>query len=392
MQPCDSQNIQQFQIVENCGEPCPPPSQCSQKQPNFEFRCAPQYFQQPEQACLAPNDQYDSCTPCFDPCETSEPCLMPLEVNCQPQPCPTIEPCNPMCSPYRRCRYVQPPRRQSFKPTIRYQPPTIPMTEDTVYKRSFEVIDSQTAANCRLPPVRPVAQIGVACGDFARDTVTGVSPKVFHEESCSNFDQFQLSYQPAGCYEKAKPIYPFSRSLLGTGPMQSLTTQKHDFVSKFQYKQQPFKPQHNIMRSCGGVENATIQRLSFMAPKNVSRVKSLKPIITYQPPEREKLRDSFMNCRFDSPISFSSNGVRNNSKAQFHACLSTTKGRSSLGSQGKILPTIHPIRQGHHQQAFISTTWLLRRRLWILLRGETRQHATGCVLICRFYLSLNKEK
>jgi hypothetical protein len=67
--------------------------------------------------------------------------------------------------------------------------------------------------------------------------------------------------------------------------MQALTTQKHDYVPKFQFRQQPFKPKQNIFRACGRIENCTVQRLSFMPPCRSSRVTSFKPIYQYQRPE-----------------------------------------------------------------------------------------------------------
>ena len=100
--------------------------------------------------------------------------MMPCGVNpCEPRyPCPPE--CSPYCSPFSRRRYVQPPRRESCKPVVRYQPPTVAMTDDTVYRKSFDFIDSQTAASCRLPPARPIGQLRSPCGDFAKETVTRV--------------------------------------------------------------------------------------------------------------------------------------------------------------------------------------------------------------------------
>lgn len=270
--------------------PCPP-----SRQPNFEVCCAPQYFQQNCEGsreaapCVTNGDECNPCVPRCDPCEALGPCPMPLEDNCSPRlPCPPLDSsCNPMCSPYRRCRYVQPPRVKSFKPLHTYQPPSIPMANDTCYQKSYDLIDPQTAASCRLPPVRPMGQIGRACGDFARDTVTKVSLKFKRFAIwCSQNFWSQLSFPPL-CAERTKPIYPHSRSLLGTGPMQALTTQKHDFVPKFQFKAPAYRPQHNIFRNCGRVENCTVQRLSFLAPCKASRVTSFKPILRYQRPERK---------------------------------------------------------------------------------------------------------
>lgn len=266
-----------------------------QKQPNYEPCCAPQSYQtqqqqQQQRECEPCVTNCDPCDPCVErcnPCEPLGPCQMPCDDDCQPRlPCPPLETCSPMCSPYRRRNYVQPPRRESFKPLLRYQRPSIPMTNDTIYKKSFDFIDSETAASCRLPPVRPVGQLQSPCGDFAKETVTKVWKLNFIAEQFWRFFS-QLSFQPFCCPERTKPIYPYSRSLLGEGPMQALTTQKHDFVPKFQYRQSKITPRNNIQRSCGCVEKTTVQRLSFMKPDmcNFSKAESCKPVICYQPPE-----------------------------------------------------------------------------------------------------------
>lgn len=138
----------------------------------------PQRFETPQQNCEPCYQQSDPCDVSFqrcDPCEPLGPCQIPASNNCQPRTsCPPLDACNPMCSPYNRRRYVQPPRRESFKPIVRYQRPGIPMTGDTVYKKSFDYIDSKTAASCRMPPVFPSAQLRSPCGDFAKETVTKV--------------------------------------------------------------------------------------------------------------------------------------------------------------------------------------------------------------------------
>jgi hypothetical protein len=143
------------------------------------------------------------------------------------------------------------------------------MTSDTIYRNSYECIDSQMAASCRLPPIRPTGQLRTPCGQFEDDTI------------------MKLSFQPYNCVERTKPIIPCSPSLLGNGPMQSLTTQKHDFVPKFQFRRTKCIPKDNLRRACGGIENITVQQLSFMPPDmcNFSRTPSCKPIIKYKRPD-----------------------------------------------------------------------------------------------------------
>ena len=113
---------------------------------------------------------------------------------------------------------------------------------------------------------------------------------------------FQMSFQRHCCPKRAKPIYPMSPSLLGQGPMQGMTTQKHDFVPKFQFKQSKSVPQDNIHRGCGGIEKETIQRLSFMRPDmcKFTRAESCKPIIKYKSPEcKSNILRNFLVINFN---------------------------------------------------------------------------------------------
>jgi hypothetical protein len=71
------------------------------------------------------------------------------------------------------------------------------MTDDTVYKQSFECIDPQTAASCRLPPIRPQGQIGLACGEFARDTVTTVSQEMHLKSNLLIFIHRSYRFNPS---------------------------------------------------------------------------------------------------------------------------------------------------------------------------------------------------
>lgn len=192
----------------NCDDsPCYPP-QCNQcelssraqtgqmSQSNYQEACSEIQPDQCQEACVAPwsspcyqPQQFESaqnCEPCYEqsnpcdvsyqscnPCEPQEVCQMPRE--CQPRTsCPPADSCNTMCPPYSRRCYVQPPRRESCKPIVKYQRPFVPMTSDTIYKQSFNHIDSKTAALCRMPPVFPTGQLRSPCGEFAKQTVTKV--------------------------------------------------------------------------------------------------------------------------------------------------------------------------------------------------------------------------
>lgn len=177
-QQCYSQKEQQ-QCYESCypSEGCPPdcydPCEPNPPKPSCPEACGPCI---PRTACPPRCDPcmptcQPNCDPCCDPCEPLGPCSMPGEEPRQ-QRCP--KPCNPYCVPYSRRRYIQPARRESCKPVINYERPCIPMAGDTVYKKSFDFIDAQTAASCRMPPVMPTGQLRQACGEFSKETVTKV--------------------------------------------------------------------------------------------------------------------------------------------------------------------------------------------------------------------------
>ena len=61
-----------------------------------------------------------------------------------------------------------------------------------------------------------------------------------------------------------------------------MTTQKHDYISKFQYRRLKILPKDNIKKLDGCIEKETTQRLSFMPNCKVERRKSFKPSVIYK--------------------------------------------------------------------------------------------------------------
>jgi hypothetical protein len=219
---------------------------------------------------LAGQECTDYCDPCYQNEDTAntQDDLMCEQTDCRP----CQDGCQlPMCSPYKKRRYIQPPRRQSFRPSACYKRPTIPMANETIYRKSFENVDPNTAACCRMPSYIPNGFLKTPQGPFEKETIT------------------KMSFQPFCGIERVKPIFPQSRSLLGKGPMQGLSTQKHDFVPKFQYKRSKIVPRDNISKSCGSIEKCTIQKLSFLPPCGISRTESFRPRVNYQRPNGEEL-------------------------------------------------------------------------------------------------------
>ncbi|KAG5680092.1 hypothetical protein PVAND_009618 [Polypedilum vanderplanki] len=250
--------------MNECPSSSSPANQCEQE--SYVQYCDPNY-QSCEPLCCPPTTCEPQPQPPMQMCEqTCNSFLMPKENYCEPSIniCATT---NRIRTPCKRGRYIQPPRRQSFKPSACYKRPEIPMSGDTIYRRSYEGVDACTAACCRAPPVRPNGLLRTPCAKFDGETIT------------------QLSFQPYCRIERVRPIVPQPRSLLGKGPIQGLTTQKHDYVPKFQYKRMRFSPRDNLRRINGCFEKETIHRLSFLPPCVNSKVQSFKPLNFYKKPE-----------------------------------------------------------------------------------------------------------
>lgn len=99
---------------------------------------------------------------------------------------------------------------------------------------------------------------------------------------CNSF-HLQLSY-PGHCQiDRARPIFPCAPSLLGEGHMQTITTQKHDYVNKPVQKLSPIRPQQNLYIPNCPSEKETIFRLSYSCPGKVE-TKSFKPIMSFGKP------------------------------------------------------------------------------------------------------------
>lgn len=83
---------------------------------------------------------------------------------------------------------------------------------------------------------------------------------------------------------KQNPIIPCPRSLLGEGPLQDLTTQKHDFVVKPFSKRNLIVPPGKIMKITEPIDQDTVQKLSFQKPDlmNFQPAKSCKPYTEYR--------------------------------------------------------------------------------------------------------------
>lgn len=186
-----------------------------------------------------------------------------------------------------RQRYIQPEVVKSCRPCNIYRRSCDPAPSDTVYKNSYPPVPPSLANQCRLAPVLPICNIKVDNSVRMDDeTVTG------------------LSYPGHQGYCRQQPIKPCIRQLFATGPIQDLTTQKHDYVAKTIPRRELIRPKP-LMHSTGlPLEKETIHKLSFPVPCNPIPTVSCKPALCYKKPCMP------VECDTTHKMSFQPVGVR----------------------------------------------------------------------------------
>ncbi|XP_012283290.1 stabilizer of axonemal microtubules 1 [Orussus abietinus] len=182
---------------------------------------------------------------------------------------PTTCPCTTKCTR----RYIQPSRVQSFAPERKYCPPASPLDAKTTYDLSYLNVDN-ASRYARAHPFRPKPNLDRSEEKFAGDTTTN------------------LSYKPIWDFVRTKPILPRRRSAGGNGPMQSVTTNRHDYVPKNVPRAETVVPCGNIRSSTGPLDGRTTMGLSFMDPGPLEPTISFKPVLKYQPPAQPYAKDT----------------------------------------------------------------------------------------------------
>lgn len=136
--------------------------------------------------------------------------------------------------------------------------------DHTIYRDSY----FNTKAFERPKPIRPIPNLK-ASSDVKMNPDT----------------MYSLAFP--GHYEvcKQKPVLPCARSMLGEGPMQDLTTQKHDYVCKVQSRRMPIRPRGCMQRTSEPLDSNTTAALSYMNPTAFVPSVSCKPTPHYQKPE-----------------------------------------------------------------------------------------------------------
>ncbi|XP_055541976.1 stabilizer of axonemal microtubules 1 [Wyeomyia smithii] len=171
----------------------------------------------------------------------------------------------PDCAPTKKVRYVQPSRRQPCKPVPCYKPPEVEFQGDSVYKTSYNADPATIVGNARPLPIPPRNNLSMAPGCLEKNTTTS------------------LSYPCYNNVERQKPILPIGNQLLGSGPIQEITTSRHDYVPKSTPKRFKIVPEGHIRSVSAPFEKQTVNKLSYNCPNmaHFTPARSCKPIRHY---------------------------------------------------------------------------------------------------------------
>ncbi|CAK9801702.1 hypothetical protein ANTPLA_LOCUS2911 [Anthophora plagiata] len=84
------------------------------------------------------------------------------------------------------------------------------------------------------------------CPNVAEDPILPRNWLVTGEGEISDETTYRSSYLDNLCVKPESPIIPCEKQWLGRGPMQNVTTQKHDYTWKIVDPVSPYKAQNNI--------------------------------------------------------------------------------------------------------------------------------------------------
>lgn len=138
---------------------------------------------------------------------------------------------------FQKTRYIPPDRTVPFKPVSTYQPPNNSLESGTVYRLSYTGVDVDTIKRCRPDKTGMTDCIKPSSLPFEQNTT------------------FRLSYTGVPG-DRAVPYKPsVYRSMMGSGPMQAVTTQRHDYTPKPVEPHVPRKPVPSISFSSCKMES-----------------------------------------------------------------------------------------------------------------------------------------
>ncbi|XP_053997968.1 stabilizer of axonemal microtubules 1-like isoform X1 [Hylaeus anthracinus] len=167
------------------------------------------------------------------------------------------------CTPQSPClKYVQPKVPKSFAPIRYYWKSNIPMDKNTTYQLSYWECPTST-----VEPIRLQNWLTTGEGEISDKTT------------------YKDSYFGNWCITPEQPITPCSKQWLGRGPIQDVTTQKHDYTWKSMEPVQAFKAQQNLYCPAARLADDTTYRLSYYPSACHLPATSYAPIRKYARPD-----------------------------------------------------------------------------------------------------------
>ncbi|KAL1122684.1 hypothetical protein AAG570_003011 [Ranatra chinensis] len=142
------------------------------------------------------------------------------------------------------------------------------MPDGTTYKMSYEAFDPKSVRSCRGVPTIAKENL-ISAGDFHDDTT------------------HKMSYGAWPGIKKQSIIYPRDHKLSGDGPMQELTTHKHDYTPKPIDTSPVIVNPPSIGLSSAPMERNSVMSMSYKCPdyNSFEPATSYKPLTRYLPPE-----------------------------------------------------------------------------------------------------------
>ncbi|XP_063369556.1 stabilizer of axonemal microtubules 1-like [Cydia amplana] len=174
-------------------------------------------------------------------------------------PCEACRSCGKVLSP---C-YKQPRIPDSFAPRRCYVKPTAPVEASTTYNLSY--LPTADSSNLRGIPRKPAPNLVPSCEPMEGSTVQKLS--FLPNEVCTT-----------------QPIRPCHHDMWGQGPMQAVTTHRHDYVPKPSIMRESCKPPPKFHSVESPFENRTVNRLSYVNPGPAPPAPSFAPVKCYERP------------------------------------------------------------------------------------------------------------
>ncbi|XP_015436802.1 PREDICTED: uncharacterized protein LOC107192120 [Dufourea novaeangliae] len=174
------------------------------------------------------------------------------------------ESCKCCCCCTSQCaslKYVQPQVMKSFAPVRYYWKSTIPTDDNTTYRLSY-----WECPQTPNEPVRPRNCLTTGDGDISDEST------------------YKASYLGNWCIQPDPSIVPCEKQLLGRGPIQDITTQKHDYSWKSIKLREPFKPQQQLYCLAAKLSDDTTYNLSYYESDCRCPSTSYAPIRKYAKP------------------------------------------------------------------------------------------------------------